>query len=300
MQSWEEYIKSNILKFREMYAELDPKIRQKVEESKFVYGNKLCKPCQVLLITYSGFSDVFLVVVNSKKMADKTIIVKENVDFEGFWEKDENRKLSKTFGVFYPNNLRPSNPSGVSASWSANLVTLHLPEDPRYKINQIAEYFFKNIRSEISFIKREKQSKKIESTVEDIKRAVEAIPETVQLKKKIIDNTKRLEKQIEQQNKKFEEDFSALREMVGTDEHIGWKGFCSDIKHLKDTHLEREVFDAHIKRLDEKIERGIESLNTRIEDLKAIKFWSKRTFLEIALFIWGAILTLYVAGIIKF
>ena len=109
MQSWEEYVKANILKFREMYAGLDPKIRQKVKESKFVYGNKLNKPCQVLLITYSGFSDVFLVVVNSKKMADKTIIVKQNIDFEGFWDKDENKKLNKTFGGFHLNNVRPSN-----------------------------------------------------------------------------------------------------------------------------------------------------------------------------------------------
>ena len=100
--------------------------------------------------------------------------------------------------------------------------------------------------------------------------------------------------------KKFEEDFSALREMVGTDEHIGWKAFCSDLKHLKATHLEKEVFDAHIKRLDEKIENKIDALNTRIEDLKAIKFWSKRTVLEIALAVWGAFMTLYVAGIIKF
>ena len=64
---------------------------------------------------------------------------------------------------------------------------------------------------------------------------------------------------------------------------------------------ERDVLSHQkIKRLDEKIEESKETLNTRIDDLKAIKFWSKRTVLEIALTIWGAILTLYVAGILKF
>ena len=76
--------------------------------------------------------------------------------------------------------------------------------------------------------------------------------------------------------------------------------FITDIEYLKKSHVHKEVFLVEIKRLDEKINRGLEALNTRIEDLKAIKFWSKRTLLEIALAIWGAIITLYATGILKF
>ncbi|HDQ05840.1 MAG TPA: hypothetical protein ENN36_03845 [Candidatus Bathyarchaeota archaeon] len=238
--------------------------------------------------------------MNSKKMADMTIIVKQNVDFKGFWNKDENKKLNETFGGFHLDNVSPFNPSGLSGSWSDILYALKLPEDPRHDINYIAEYFFRNIKMAIHFIERKRQSKKIESTVEDIKRDAEAIPETVQLRNKLIENTKRLEKQIGEQSKKYEEDFSAIRELLGTEEHVGWKVMCTDIKHLKDTHLEKEVFDVQIKRLDEKIENKTEALNTRIEDIKAIKFWSKRTILEIVLTIWGAFVTLYAAGILKF
>lgn len=78
------------------------------------------------------------------------------------------------------------------------------------------------------------------------------------------------------------------------------RAFITDVEALKKSHIHKDVFIAETKRLDEKIDRGLEALNTRIEDLKAIKFWSKRTLLEIALTIWGTIVTLYTTGILKF
>ena len=89
-------------------------------------------------------------------------------------------------------------------------------------------------------------------------------------------------------NKSNGEDFQDLRV------------YTTDVEYLKKTHVHKEVFLVEIKRLDEKINRGLEALNTRIEDLKAIKFWSKRTLLEIALAVWGAIVTLYATGILTF
>jgi len=92
-----------------------------------------------------------------------------------------------------------------------------------------------------------------------------------------------------------------LRRLVDlTREVKDWKTLISDVDKLKEEYVLREVIDARIERLDEKIDNGLEALHTRIEDLKAIKFWSKRTLLEIALAIVATITSLYAAGILKF
>lgn len=122
-----------------------------------------------------------------------------------------------------------------------------------------------------------------------------------ELRTKILEATERLENQVKQLDKKLKEEVSGMRRLIGTSEkYLDWKAFTTNFEHLKETHIAKDVFDVHMKRLDEKIEKGLEALNTRIEDLKAMKFWSKRTFLEIALAIWGAIVTLYATGILKF
>ncbi len=110
----------------------------------------------------------------------------------------------------------------------------------------------------------------------------------------------RLEKQ-EELVTTISEDVDGVRRLVGVSKEFqDWRLLISDVTRLKEEHISKREFDVDIKRLDEKIEKGFDSFNTRIEDLKAIKFWSKRTVLEIALTIWGVFLTLYVAGIIKF
>ena len=164
----------------------------------------------------------------------------------------------------------------------------------------LARTLFSFMEPQLNAILREKQRERIEETVDDLKRDAKSIPEGVELRAKIIENTRRLDSQMKQLDKKVKKEIGAIRKLVGTSkDFLDWKAFSTDVEHLKETHIAKDVFDVHIKRLDEKIDKGLEALNTRIEDLKAIKFWSKRTLLEIALAIWGAIVTLYATGILK-
>ena len=237
-----------------------------MEADKFAYGNRLCKPSQVLLITYSGFSDVFLVVVNSKKMADMTIIVKEDADFEGFWDKNENKKLNETFGGFHLDNVRPSNPSGLSGIWTDISYVLQLPEDPRHKTNYIAEHFFRNTKIVIYLIERKKQSKKIESTVNNLKRNVEALPNDSEFKRQIMRTIINLDSQMKELDKRVDEEVLEFRKLVGNSEGLlDWKMYSGDMDFLKKTHVTKEIFTSEIKRLEDIINIRIDSIQSIIE-----------------------------------
>lgn len=305
MQSWEKYIKSNVLKFRELYSGLPEGIRVDLKKTAF-YRIRLNKPWQIVVVTFAKYTDSFFFISNSQENPDMEIIVYENIELADFWRNEQRQeKLNELFGEeginFIKSYFMPhlGAPNHYWTFWDSKTVILNFSFDPRTIKNGIALLLFGIVKQVVDGIRREKQRKKIKSTVTDLKRFAEGIPETVQLKKKIIESTKRLEGQIKNLNKKFEEEVSVLRDLVGAEEHLGWRAFSFDIKRLKETHLEKEVFDTHVRRLDEKIENKTEALNTRIEDLKAIKFWSKRTLLEIALTVWGSIMTLYVSGILK-
>lgn len=150
-----------------------------------------------------------------------------------------------------------------------------------------AEKVVDNFKKKIKDIKQDEIRENLASSVEEIDKLISSY----------ID---RLEKQ-EATVTTVKEDIDGVKQMVGVSKEFqDWRLLVTDVKKLKDEHISKGEFKAHMIRLDEKIEKGLDALNTRIEDLKAIKFWSKRTLLEIVLASWGAFMSLYVAGIIKF
>jgi len=161
---------------------------------------------------------------------------------------------------------------------------------------------FKEVYELVESILRGRLRKtKIRSTEEEIKE-IEAESKKIldkSLRLKMLSHTgkisdsildvKRLE-QHEHRLKSIEQEIGGVRKMIGTTkEYQDFRVFATDLEELKKTHVHKEVFESEIRRLDQ-----------RIEDLKAIKFWSKRTLLEIALSIMTVIATLYGAGVIKF
>ena len=122
-----------------------------------------------------------------------------------------------------------------------------------------------------------------------------------------IEAAKKLEKAL-QEIGRIDKEIDRVHKIIGASKDFrDLRVFITDVDALKKSHIHKDVFITETKRLDEKIDKTldnlntrIEAINTRIEDLKAIKFWFKRTLLEIALAIWGAIVTLYAAGILKF
>jgi len=103
----------------------------------------------------------------------------------------------------------------------------------------------------------------------------------------------RLVKKIDEYEKrisKIEEDICGVRRIIGVSKEFqDWRALTSDVETLKKKHVGKDLFESEVKRLDQ-----------RIDALKEVKFWSKRTFLEIILAIWGTIVTLYASGVLRF
>jgi hypothetical protein len=305
---WKEYIEHNILRFREYYDLLTKEEKRFILESKNARLLSLNKPTQVIVIDPADIPAKYILVMHAQEFMDMDIFVYENMPVEelckkviehrGRWldflpEKD----INSIFGFLGRGSQSYSNHL-VSVWTSECSFSIHSDFDFRSDRDYLFDLSRRTISQESELTKRKAQ---IEKTVIDLKKDAEAIPEEIDLRSKIIKGTTELEDQIKELQKRLDTEVGGVRQLIGTSERfLDWKAFTTDVEHLKTTHIAKETFHSEIKRIDEKIDKSFEALNTRIEDLKAIKFWSKRTLLEIALAIWGAIVTLYAAGIIKF
>ena len=303
MISWKEYIKSDILEFRRRYNSLSEEIREFIKESIPMGAVvSLTKPSQVVVIDIDEALGKYFLVLHSKRHPDMEIEVYESLTFENLShivskEKPRWLELVNIREIESLAEFSIKRKTEWFHRYFENAVLIGLAWDPRVSGVTLSDHLYKHLDE---YVQRETRRKKIAETVDNIKRDAREIP-VMELRTKIMEATERLEGQVKQLDKKLREEVSGVRRMIGTSEkYLDWKAFTSDFEHLKETHITREAFEAHVKRLDEKIDKGLDALNTRIEDLKAIKFWSKRTLLEIALAIWGTIVTLYAAGILKF
>lgn len=270
MQSLEEYIKSNILKFRKSYAMLDQKIKEALEKREDLYSIRLNKPVQVVVITFTKSNNVFFIFANSGKFPDMKTIGYPNMVFKKFWDNDEIEEiLLDLFGQkgvdIIRRELKPFSfsvsPTVSSMAWNESTLFVHLGNDPRTTKFSIAEDFFSDVEFEIRNIEREDQSKKIETTVDTLKRDVEAIPEKFEFKTQILETTARLDVEIKELHRRVDEEIGAFREIVGKSEKFqDWKMFSGDMKFLKKTHVTKETFRSEIKRLEDTINARIDSI----------------------------------------
>ena len=199
----------------------------------------------------------------------------KNMELLSWLSSGEIREIARIISRSAHADLKAKSPLAFYDSLLGKVPLLMYKKDIRdaQRFNELSFWFTDFINWELRQRIRTKQRQKIEETVDNLKEDAKAIPETVELRNKILESTQRLDNQIKELNRKVDEDVQALRRLVGTSEDfLDWKAFSTDVKLLKETHITKEIFDTHIERLDEKINKGLDALNTRIEDLKAIKF----------------------------
>lgn len=104
-------------------------------------------------------------------------------------------------------------------------------------------------------------------------------------------------KNYEEQDKKMaviEEEIDGVRKLVGSSaEYQEWRLLVQDVERIKSSFVARELFDSEVKRIDQ-----------QIDNMKEIKFWSKRTILDISLAVLATVSTVLAAllgtGIVHF
>jgi hypothetical protein len=129
---------------------------------------------------------------------------------------------------------------------------------------------------------RETESKLIGQKTEQIKSQAEKVQDLTQ-RETLLKATKDIELSLaklsvlEQQAQKMnaiEGEIEGVRKLIGTSkEYQDWKILVEEVASFKKIpHVTKELFDSEIRRLDQ-----------RIDSLREIKFWSKRTALDLAL-----------------
>lgn len=325
---WKEYLGAFFHEYRKLFSSLDEETQSTLLE--FNTARALTSPCQVEVIETKKPKILVWIVTNDKKRPDMEFLVNRDVeDPKSFIENRQKRKpqWSKEFCTNIKKYLLLDKDSRITEApdWHEsrwypirNLYMLLFNHDFwTDKDTQDHEVFAKKELHDFMWIaNRLVQQEKIEKTTTAIKKEALEIPQK-ERRSKILEATKRIDealiqlKRLDTYEKKIltiETEIKGVRKMIGTTKEFqDFRVFATDVEELKKSHTHKDIFIAEIKRLDEKIDNTldilktkIDALNIRIEDLKAIKFWSKRTLLEIALAILATIATLFATGILEF
>lgn len=316
MASLKEYLSTLVEAFRRDYDTLS-----KEEKNAVQLNLTFAEPCQIEFFSFENDGQLMIVTLESNRPDALTIHEHVKAPFSStitrrladlgiprYWIK----RLEKRKGI--SDGTWQSLSKDSSAYSFADLQKTYPSPDfyAKVRFRDVKRLAQDNLRSRM----RSGEYKAIEREVEIIKASMKKI-EDAKLREKMLEVTGKIDKSIstikklehyEKRLDKIEQEIGGVRTMIGaTKEFQDFRVLTTDLEDLKKSHIHKDVVTTEIKRLDEKIDKTLENLktrmealNTRIEDLKAIKFWSKRTLLEIALAILATLTTLYAVGIIKF
>lgn len=300
---WKEYLSTLVETFRSYFDEMTS------EEKTIAQLNMtFVKPCQIEFFSFENDGQIMLVTLFPD--SPDYIQVHEHLGKDFDFSSISKEKLSASIGRTIGEILNPQIENGrakfrvvwASLAENASYYTFdNLQEkypDPKSFAKGRFEEVLRNAKDNLRTKKRSTEIKSIADQIEKLNADIKAIKDT-SLRNRMLRHTSRMDSSIssvkrleqhEQRLTEVEQEIGGVRKMIGTTkEYQDFRVFIADLEELKKTHIHKKVFESEIKRVDQ-----------RIEDLKAIKFWSKRTVLEIALVIWGTIVTLYASGILKF
>lgn len=147
------------------------------------------------------------------------------------------------------------------------------------------------------------ETETIESKTEEIKSEAEKVLDE-NLRERLLKAAEEIEyslnemKRLDEHERKIsaiEGEIDGVRKLIGkTKEYQDWKALVSEVAEFKKTpHVAKELFESEIKRLDQ-----------RIDALREIKFWSKRTIIDIILAVIATastiIAALFAVGVLHF
>jgi len=272
--NWEEYFNTVVRVFREEFSKLSEEV-QKVIQNEF-FDRTFLKPCQVEILD-SGQYSVIWFIVHDKQLDDIEITVHRNAQnanvseftrrysfFADTASEVNSLLVSKSKLVFaYTNHNKFAFPRNQNPELFAKSTLRSLSMDASSKLASKrfahVDGFFTQMRSAISKVSQEGVRTELADITEKIDSALKEIQRIDEHERKL--NT-------------LEEDIGGVRKMIGASEkYQDWRVLASDVAALKGVpHVSKEAFDSEIKRLDQ-----------RIETLKEIKFWSKRTVIDLIL-----------------
>jgi hypothetical protein len=300
--SLEEYLNTVVAKFRHYYDKLSEE-----EKSEAQLNMTFAKPCQIEFFSFEGNGQFMIVTFRSDSPDDLKIYEHIKEDPASFVEDKisrfkEKRGLSKI--ILKRGKIHGGSWVGLGENASAyffdDIQTEH-PNPEKY-----GEEILKTVRDQVQerlrARKRIIEYGAIEEEIRAIRLDIKRIEDSG-LRARMLESTKKIDEAIstvktlevhEQRLSQIEQEIGGVRKMIGTTkEYQDFRVLATDVNDLKRSHVHKDVFESEIKRLDQ-----------RIDSLREIRFWSKRTIVDIILAIIATastvIAALLAAGVLKF
>jgi hypothetical protein len=294
MSPWEEYLTEAVKAFREEFVSTFSRGEQEYVR-KHLLDETLLEPCQMEIFELKAGKGTVLFILHKTTLADMLVNLHTEAttaDIRTFYEKEKDH-----FGVPFDvveKLLDQRKLQSMLLAYTKSWLSIASEGKPE----GFARSLLTSLRTDI----KSAQVKTIEKTTEELKKRIPKIPEKD--REEFLGYATKIDaalQEIARIDAKYSEEIGGVRKIIGASEEFqDFRVFTTEVEDLKKTHIPKDVFVSEVKRLDEKIDKGLQALNTRMEDLKAIKFWSKRTLLDIALAILAVLATLYGAGVLKF
>jgi hypothetical protein len=265
---WNEFCKKVLTMSRVLYKQsgFEETIENKLFDRTFL------PPCQIEVLD-SGAEVVWL-VVHDDKVADMTFKILTNV--KNYSESSFAKKYNLNS---LPRDFLSSKPASARTLWIFMKDSYYT--DFSADAEEFATQLFQKLEAKIFSEVRKNQFDVIQSSTEGLKKSLSSLEEGKSRRimedvAKTIDKAVKEVKRIDEYEKKLssmEKDIVSVRQLVGASQEFqDWRVLIADVEDLKKANVSKELFKSEIKRLDEKI-----------DGLREIRFWSKRTLLDIVL-----------------
>lgn len=306
MVDLESYVRIYVENWRHYFNQLSEKEQSLIRE--IGSSSNFTAPLQMEVMSFKNSETFLWIITHDEERADLLFILKLNIDedpkvflrnqkkfapnwYERFKKGIEivlpTSEADRNYGeiincddnvtyYFSGNKILETEPAKKAQTDVRILLLETLIEFEKANLDRNTE----EILTEAKLVQDESQRKKLQSAAEEI-----------------ISSLGRL-KGYEEQDKKIagmKEEISDVRKLIGASiEFQDWRLLIEDVERLKNSsYISKDLFDNVVKRLDQ-----------RIDDIKEIKFWSKRTIVDVSLAIIATASTLIAAllgaGIIHF
>lgn len=296
------------MQWRLFYGKLDEKSRRNTLKPRSGYY-LLTEPLQTEVLTFAKAPKVLLIFTHDKERKDLEVNVhlEADSDIKAYFSKmrKENVAWFRRFeGITKGYKMFESDYPSLTTIWDEG-------DDYWYKMyggfsiehedpSRLARRGITDITRKLL---RETESSAIGKKAEEIKNAAEQVLDENQRNRLLkaaediemsLSKLRRLEEH-DQKIAAMEDEIQGVRKLIGTSkEYQDWKVLVEEVADFKKTpHVTKELFESETKRLDQ-----------RIDGLKEIKFWSKRTVLDVGLAAFATTSTIIAAllgaGIIHF
>lgn len=303
---WEEYLDRFVDDYRREFVKLFgiPAVRGylskiKLEDrSKYIvysYILSFLEPCQICVLEFSKIGTVIWRVANDITGEDKHFgYVLENTKPE-----ERLRKVNSNWDGFWEASVLFESSKGTNAKELIEISEQHEETWFKFEFDPRNELAFDVVGSLLRQVSRRYVYGRIEDATESLRTNIKEIVDQT-LREKMLNVAKDLESSLSQ-IKELDKQMTVVKNLMRTSEDFkDVLVLMETVKEIRENYVKKEVLKEQLNRFDDRIS----AMNTRISDLKAIKFWSKRTVVDVVLAIIAAVSTviaaLIAAGILKF